>query len=82
MRMDGSGKKWILGLLASLAIAVTCPFAVNSVHASTISELQEQIKAHQKELEEANKKAENLKDKQSLIEEMIDDLEEEIEEMN
>ena len=78
MRMDGSGKKWILGLLASLAIAVTCPFAVNSVHASTISELQEQIKAHQKELEEANKKAENLKDKQSLIEEMIDDLNAEI----
>lgn len=70
--------KCIKGLLVALAVACLCPLAKTSAQATSITALQEQIKAHQKELDEANKKAENLRDKQSLIEEMIDDLNAEI----
>ena len=46
--------------------------------ASSINELQQQIAAHQKELENANNKVSNLQDEQSLIQELIDDLNAEI----
>lgn len=46
--------------------------------ASSISELQKQIAAHQKELQAANDKVSDLKDAQSLIQELIDDLNSEI----
>lgn len=48
------------------------------VQAKSVSELQQQIAAHQRELEEANNKVLNLQDAQSLIRELIDDLNAEI----
>ncbi len=55
-------------------------FAVPGIRAgaSSINELQQQIAAHQKELENANNKVSNLQDEQSLIQELIDDLNAEI----
>ncbi len=70
--------KVICGLCMAFAVMILCPFVAERASASTIAELQEQIKAHQKELDAANKKTSDLQDKQSLIEEMIDDLNSEI----
>ena len=78
MRKGTTFGKWISGLLMALALGILCPYASAPASATTISELQEQIKAHQKELSEANEKTEDLKEKQSLIEELIDDLNAEI----
>ena len=78
MRKGNTFGKWISGLLMALALGILCPLMTSPVRATTISELQEQIKAHQKELSEAKEKAEDLKEKQSLIEELIDDLNAEI----
>lgn len=49
-----------------------------SVRAGSISELQQQIAEHQRELEEANNRVMDLQDAQSLIQELIDDLNSEI----
>jgi len=46
--------------------------------AASIAELQQQITAHQKELEKANNKVSDLKEAKSLIQELIDDLNAEI----
>ena len=70
--------KWIMGFFMVLSMVALCPFVATKTQATSITELQNQIKAHQKELDEANKKASDLKDKQSLIEELIDDLNAEI----
>ena len=70
--------KWIMGFFMVLSMVALCPFVATKAQATSITELQNQIKAHQKELDEANKKASDLKDKQSLIEELIDDLNAEI----
>lgn len=52
--------------------------AGSSVRAGSISELQQQIAEHQRELEEANNRVLDLQDAQSLIQELIDDLNSEI----
>ena len=78
MQRGNALKKWITGLLMALLLGILCPFSSLQVHATTISELQELIKAHQKDLANANGKAEDLREKQSLIEELIDDLNAEI----
>ena len=70
--------KWIMGLFMLSAMVLLCPFAATKAEGTSITELQNQIKAHQKEMDEANKKASDLKEKQSLIEELIDDLNAEI----
>ena len=70
--------KWIMGFFMVFSMVALCPFVATKAQATSITELQNQIKAHQKELDEANKKASDLKDKQSLIEELIDDLNAEI----
>ncbi len=70
--------KWIMGFFMVFSMVALCPFVATNAQATSITELQNQIKAHQKELDEANKKASDLKDKQSLIEELIDDLNAEI----
>ena len=71
-------RKVISVILALTALVMTCPQTMRVVNATSIEELQEQIKQHQEELNQANQKAEDLKEKQSLIEEMIDDLNAEI----
>lgn len=71
-------RKVISVILALMALVMTCPQTMRVVNATSIEELQEQIKQHQEELNQANQKAEDLKEKQSLIEEMIDDLNAEI----
>ena len=78
MRKEGAVRKLIGGLCLAFAIGILCPFAASVSHASSIKELQEQIKQHQEELNKANKKTAELQDKQSLIEELIDDLNAEI----
>ena len=79
MRKKGrSAEKLIYGILMALMLAAFCPLALKTVHASTITELQEQIKKRQEEINKANQKADELRDKQSLIEELIDDLNAEI----
>lgn len=67
-----------VGFLFAMAIALLCPFGNPHANATSISELQQQIAEHQKELSKAKDKAEKLKDQQALIEEMIDDLNAEI----
>lgn len=62
----------------AVALLAFGPWGGQRVHASSIEELQKQITAHQKELSQANAKADQLRDKQGLIEEMIDDLNAEI----
>ena len=66
--------KWPLGLLLAIMFCLTGPWGVIHAKATSIAELQQQIAAHQKELSEANQKAERLREKQELIEELIDDL--------
>lgn len=79
MKKRGSrAARVIFGFLLAAVIALVCPEGKLCVHATTILELQQQIAAHQKELSEAKEKADKLKDKQALIEEMIDDLNAEI----
>lgn len=68
----------IYGFLMALTLVLICPQAAGTARASSIAELQAQISQHQQELEQANQRAEELRDKQSLIEEMIDDLNAEI----
>ena len=70
--------KWPLGFLLAIMFCLTGPWGVIHAKATTIAELQQQIAAHQKELSEANQKAERLREKQELIEELIDDLNAEI----
>ena len=70
MRKKGrSAEKLIYGILMALMLAAFCPLALKTVHASTITELQEQIKKRQEEINKANQKADELRDKQSQIEE-------------
>ncbi|MBR6150941.1 MAG: C40 family peptidase [Lachnospiraceae bacterium] len=78
MRKGMTLVKWIMGFFMVFSMVALCPFVATKAQATSITELQNQIKAHQKELDEANKKASDLKDKQSLIEELIDDLNAEI----
>jgi cell wall-associated NlpC family hydrolase len=78
MRKGMTSVKWIMGFFMVFSMVALCPFVATNAQATSITELQNQIKAHQKELDEANKKASDLKDKQSLIEELIDDLNAEI----
>lgn len=68
-------KKW--GTIVTM-LFLACLLWGTNAKASSISELQQQIAAHQKELSQANEKADKLKDKQALIEELIDDLNAEI----
>lgn len=68
----------LLGAFMAVALLAFGPWGGQRVHASSIEELQKQITAHQKELSQANAKADQLRDKQGLIEEMIDDLNAEI----
>ena len=71
-------KRWIRNIffLMPALFILTAPGIRAS--ASSINELQQQIAAHQKELENANNKVSNLQDEQSLIQELIDDLNAEI----
>ena len=70
--------RWIRNtILLMTALLLTAGSGIKA-GASSISELQQQIAAHQKELEKANNKVSDLKDAQSLIEELIDDLNSEI----
>ncbi|MBQ9489227.1 MAG: C40 family peptidase [Lachnospiraceae bacterium] len=78
MRKGMTLVKWIMVFFMVFSMVALCPFVATKAQATSITELQNQIKAHQKELDEANKKASDLKDKQSLIEELIDDLNAEI----
>ncbi|MBO4750115.1 MAG: C40 family peptidase [Lachnospiraceae bacterium] len=78
MRKEGAVRKLIGGLCLAFLIGLLCPFAAIPSRASTIAELQEQIKKHQEEMKKANQKADELADQQALIEEMIDDLNAEI----
>ena len=68
----------ISGAILLIMLVLASPFAARRAEATSITELQAQIKKHQEEMNKANQKAEELKDKQSLIEEMIDDLNAEI----
>lgn len=71
-------KRWIRNIffLMPALFILTAPGI--RAGASSINELQQQIAAHQKELENANNKVSNLQDEQSLIQELIDDLNAEI----
>ena len=78
--MKGKRKtqNFISGAIILITLVLASPFAIRTAGATSITELQAQIKKHQEEMNKANQKAEELKDKQSLIEEMIDDLNAEI----
>jgi len=78
MKNKKFARKAFCGILACATLILACPSLAPTVSASNIAELQEQIKQHQEELNQANQKAEELKERQSLIEEMIDDLNAEI----
>ena len=78
MQKGKAVRKLMVGLILALALGCLSPFALQKAGATSIGELQEQIKKHQEELNKANQKADELKDKQSLIEELIDDLNAEI----
>ncbi len=71
-------QNFISGAILLIMLVLASPFAARRAEATSITELQAQIKKHQEEMNKANQKAEELKDKQSLIEEMIDDLNAEI----
>lgn len=71
-------QKWMSLVFGVAALALGISGLPLSAHASSINEIQKQIEEHQKDLEAANEKVSNLKDQQSLIEEMIDDLNAEI----
>ena len=71
-------RRVLCGMALTFALTLFCPNASNVASATSIDELQKQIKQHQEELNKANKKAAQLQDKQNLIDEMIDDMNAEI----
>ena len=71
--------KGIRRYVFAVLVATIIIFGNKSVaSAASIAELQQQITAHQKELEKANNKVSDLKEAKSLIQELIDDLNAEI----
>lgn len=78
MKKKNTNEKRVLWAFCVILFVFFCPFGGTKAFAGSIEEIQKQIAAHQKELANANQKAEDLKDKQGLIEEMIDDLNAEI----
>ena len=78
MKRERIVRNLIRTIFMAIVIVACCPAFGRTANASTIAELQDQIKKHQEEIKKANQKADQLKDKQSLIEEMIDDLNAEI----
>jgi peptidoglycan hydrolase CwlO-like protein len=68
----------ILSVCIAALLAAVFTGEVTTVHATTISQIQQQIKEDQKNLDKINETLSGLSDEQDLIEEMIADLNAEI----